>query len=82
MRVTYHTPINPRYCARLCSGVNSATISIALEKMPAAPTPAMARPRINTFMEGETPHTREPTSKMKTANIMTCFEGKIVDHCE
>lgn len=35
------------------------------EPMPAAPTPAIARPTISAMLLGATPQTREPTSKMK-----------------
>jgi hypothetical protein len=36
-------------------------------KIPAAPTPAMARPMIKVVELGATPQIREPTSKMKRA---------------
>lgn len=51
-------------------------------KMPAPPTPQMARPRIRTRMLGATALTSEPSSKMKTAKMMTCLDGKICAHCE
>lgn len=72
-----HTPMSAMYWARLCSGVISATMTIAPLKMPAEPAPAIARPRIRTSMLGATPHTSEPTSKMKTAKMITCLDGKI-----
>jgi hypothetical protein len=72
-----HMPMSAMYCAREWSGVISATMTIAPLKMPAAPAPAIARPRISTSMLGATPHTSEPTSKMKTAKRMTCLDGKI-----
>jgi hypothetical protein len=40
---------------------------IAPLKMPAAPTPATARPMMRAVELGATPQIREPTSKMKRA---------------
>ena len=37
----------------------------APQKMPAEPTPAIARPTINAEDVGAAPHSAEPTSKMK-----------------
>jgi hypothetical protein len=51
-------------------------------KIPAPPTPQIARPRIKTLILGATALTSEPSSKMNTAKIMTCFEGKIWAHWE
>ena len=76
------TPNKPKYFARSCSVVSSAMIMMPAEKIPAAPAPAMARPRMRTRMLGATPQTREPSSKMETASMMTCFEGNIWASCE
>jgi hypothetical protein len=57
-------------------------ISIPPLNIPAPPTPQIALPRINTLILGATALTRDPSSKMKTAKMMTCFEGKIWAHWE
>jgi hypothetical protein len=44
-------------------------IRIAPLKMPAAPTPAMARPTIKVVELGATPQIKEPTSKMNRAQM-------------
>lgn len=46
-------------------------------KMPAAPKPASARPKMRTFMFGATPQTREPSSKSVMADMKTHFVGAI-----
>ena len=50
-------------------------------KIPEPPRPEMARPRMRTAMLGATPQSREPTSKVKIANIATCLAGKMEIHC-
>lgn len=47
-----------------------------LTKIPAAPTPANARPKIRTLAELATPQTREPSSKRATATMNTHFVAK------
>jgi hypothetical protein len=42
-------------------------IKMAPEKIPAAPTPATARPRISAVLLGATPQIKEPISKMNRA---------------
>ena len=63
---------------RFSSGIVYATMTNAPEKIPAAPTPAMARPMINASEVGAAPHTVEPTSKMKMAVRNTHLTGKKV----
>lgn len=47
-----------------------------LTNIPAAPTPANARPKIRTLAELATPQTREPSSKRATATMKTHFVAK------
>lgn len=47
-------------------------------KIPAPPTPAIARPMIKASELGAAPHIAEPTSKMKMAVKKTHFTGKKV----
>jgi hypothetical protein len=49
----------------LCSEAVFEVIISALEKIPAPPIPAMARPMIRIVEFGDTPHKSEPISKMK-----------------
>lgn len=74
---THQTPNRAKYCALECKGVNSAMMTIPPLKIPAAPAPAKARPKIKTFILGATPQANEPISKIKTAKTMTCLEGKM-----
>lgn len=57
------------------SVVISIVVWKAVPKMPAAPTPASARPKMRTSMDGATAQTSEPTSKMTTVQRKTYFEG-------
>ena len=56
------------YMALFLSGTEYAIMIMAPEKSAAAPTPAIARPTINTVELVAAAHTTEPTSKMTTAD--------------
>jgi len=60
-------PMNPIYMGRFCSGIIWVMMTVAPEKMPADPIPAMALPRINAVELGAPPHRADPTSKIKIA---------------
>jgi hypothetical protein len=51
-------------------------IMYAPEEIPALPTPAIARPTINTTLVGATPQMREPTSKIKIEIKKLILRGK------
>jgi hypothetical protein len=51
----------------------SAIITMAPEKIPATPMPAMARPTIRTVLDGATAQMREPTSNTNTAKRKAHF---------
>lgn len=53
---------------RFARGTVYARIVKAPENIPAAPTPATARPIINAFDVGAAPHTTDPTSKIMIAD--------------
>ena len=58
-------------------GAAEYAISVyAPEPMPAAPTPAMARPTMRASEFGATPQIRLPTSKMKIERRKVIFRGK------
>jgi hypothetical protein len=61
-------PISPIYVGRWRRGTLRPTIRMAPEKIPAAPKPATARPRIRPRELGVTPQTREPISKRVKAS--------------
>jgi len=65
--IPYMPPMIPMYAGRFLRGTVFATIRIAPLKIPAAPTPAIARPMMRAVELGATPQTREPISKMKRA---------------
>lgn len=58
----------------------SVSIIIAQLKIPVAPMPAIARPMMSAIMLGAAPHRRDPSSKINTANIVTCLAGNIHSH--
>jgi hypothetical protein len=51
----------------------NAIMTIAPEKIPATPMPAMARPTIRTVLDGATAQMREPSSNTKTAKRKAHF---------
>jgi hypothetical protein len=55
-----------------------AMITAAPEKIPAPPSPAMARPTIKLFEEGEVAQSREPDSSRVMAVAYTHFSGNMV----
>ena len=57
-------PIKPLYMGRFSSGTLYAKMMRAPEKIPAEPTPAMARPTMSAVLVGATPQMRLPSSKM------------------
>jgi hypothetical protein len=59
--------MSPMYVGRLRSGTVTEMIKMAPEKIPAAPTPATARPMMRAVEFGATPQMSEPSSKMKSA---------------
>jgi len=62
----------------LASGTEYAIMIKSPAKTPAEPTPAKARPRINTIDVGAAPHTAEPTSKRAKADRKTHLMEKWV----
>jgi hypothetical protein len=60
-------PKEPMRAGRFSRGQISAMMERQEPKMPAAPTPANARPKMRTFMVGATPQISEPTSKITMA---------------
>lgn len=72
-------PNSPRrrgLCSRV---VTSATMDRTLTKVPAAPTPANARPKINTSTVGATPHSKLPISKTQIAKRKVHFLSNTVN---
>lgn len=63
----YIPPIIPMYAGLFLNGTVFATIKMAPLKIPAAPTPAIARPIISAVEFGATPQTSDPSSKMARA---------------
>jgi hypothetical protein len=55
------------YVGRCLNGTVTEMIKIAPEKIPAAPTPATARPMMRAVELGATPQIKEPTSKINRA---------------
>lgn len=49
-------------------------------KIPVPPNPAIARPMMSAIIFGAAPQRRDPSSKMNTANKVTCLAGKIESH--
>ena len=67
---------SPMYIGLFCSGTVSATMFRAPWKRPAAPTPAIARPRMKTAELGAAAHITEPTVDL----LVYCIEeGKYYD---
>jgi hypothetical protein len=65
-------PMRPVYIGRFVSGTVFATIMRAPEKIPALPSPAMARPTIRAVEFGATPQIKDPSSNTRIAKIYTC----------
>jgi hypothetical protein len=59
--------MRPMYVGRCLRGTVTEMIKIAPEKIPAAPTPATARPMMSAVEFGATPQINEPISKMNRA---------------
>lgn len=59
-------PNEPMSAGRFSRGQISAIMAMQEPKIPAAPTPAKARPKMSTFMFGATPQMRDPSSNMVT----------------
>lgn len=72
----YEAPTTPVRAGRLAGLALKPMMVYAPEPMPAAPTPAMARPTMRATLVGATPQMREPTSKMKMATRKLIFRGK------
>ena len=64
--------------ARFSSGQDATRISTQLVLIPAAPQPAMARPRIRARELEDTVQIREPRAKMAMARLKLCFTEKRV----
>jgi hypothetical protein len=60
-------PMSPIYVGRCLNGTVIEMIKMAPEKIPAAPTPATARPMMSAVELGATPQIKEPISKMNRA---------------
>ena len=56
-------PRNPVHIGRFRSGTLCMIMTIAPEKTPADPSPAIARPRMKAVELGAAPHRTEPSSK-------------------
>ena len=56
-------PMNPRKIGRFRNGTIWVTMTVEPAVIPAHPTPAMARPTMNTVESGAAPHKAEPASK-------------------
>lgn len=59
--------IRPIYIGRCLSGMISVTTARDPPKMPAAPAPAMARPKMKIYEFGAAAQAMEPPSKIATA---------------
>lgn len=68
-------PKDPISAGLFSNGQISAIIAMHDPNIPAAPTPAKARPKMRTFMLGATPQMREPISKRTTAVMKTILVG-------
>ncbi len=64
LAIPYIAPTNPMNAGRRFRGTVCATIRMAPEKTPAAPTPATALPMIRALELGATPQTRDPSSNI------------------
>jgi hypothetical protein len=62
--IPYILPKRAPYFALFSSGTEQAMIMKLPAKMPAEPTPAIARPMINAVEFGAAPQMSEPTSKI------------------
>ena len=76
LAIPYDAPMIPVNIGRLRGGAEYAMRVYAPVPMPAAPTPAMARPTMRVSELGATPQMRLPTSKMKMASRKVIFSGK------
>jgi hypothetical protein len=65
----YMVPKMPVNIGRLSSGAEWEIMISAPEKMPAHPTPAIARPTMRAVEVGATPQIRDPSSNIKMAVI-------------
>lgn len=63
---------------RFSIGATWAIAVIAPVNKPADPRPAIARPTIKALDEGAVAHTKEPTSKIRSAIRNTVLTGKKV----
>jgi hypothetical protein len=61
----------------LCSGTTCARIIRAPENIPAAPTPAIARPTIRPILDGVTPQMKDPNSNILIDVMKTYLMGKV-----
>jgi hypothetical protein len=71
------------YMGRFWSGMISTIMTVAPEKMPADPIPAIARPMMKTTELGAAPETADPISKTITADIeanLVLYSEKIFPH--
>ena len=64
-------PTSPCSIGLLCSGTRPIMMTIAPEKMPLDPAPAMARPTMNTIELGAAPQIALPISKTVTEEMKT-----------
>jgi hypothetical protein len=60
----------------------SVRITTPQVKIPAAPRPATALPKMSTDILGATPQIRLPSSKTRTAKMIPAFDGKNLRACE
>lgn len=64
-------PMKPVSMGRFCSGTLLAMTTIAPEKMPQEPNPAIALPMMKAVELGAAPHTAEPISNRTMADRST-----------
>jgi hypothetical protein len=72
----YDIPMKPVYMALFSGLATKAMMVYAPVPSPAAPSPAMARPKIRVVEFGATPQIRLPSSKTRTASKNVNFRGK------
>jgi len=73
-------PRIPVNIGRRFGEVTNAMIMNAPHAMPAAPTPAIARPTIRTGEFGATPQIKLPNSKIKIAIAKVVLSGKYLNN--
>ena len=76
LAIPYIAPIKPVYTGRWRRGTEWARMINAPEKIPAHPSPAIARPTISAFEVGAAPQIKDPSSKIPIAAKKVHFKLK------